>query len=174
MNKVLPVVAIAGAVATFAIFNINAPTSGSSFLAATEITEAEREFINFITDHRRSYGTKEEYEYRLSLFTATYNDIISNNQQNGDIVKEVNKFSDMSTYEFKQMLGFNPSTAKNTPQVLELNETNASEVDWVSAGKVTAVKDQGQCGACWAFSTTGAIEGVNAINTGSLVSLSEQ
>lgn len=93
----------------------------------------------------------------------------------------VNEFSDLSHAEFKQRFLESrfPSRARNDVRWdrPKLHVTLAGEpdaVDWRDHGAVTPVKNQGSCGGCWAFSTTGSTEGRVQIRTGKLLALSEQ
>lgn len=72
-TEIVATVAVAGAVATFALLNINAPVSGTNFLTMNGMSDGEKEFINFIAKYHRTYGTKEEYNYRLQIFEKNYN-----------------------------------------------------------------------------------------------------
>jgi len=139
--------------------------------------EVEQMYIQHISEHGKSYGTTEEYKFRLAIFAknAQFVDLHNQVNQGPDAHKvALNHMADWTEYEYKRLLGFRgqQQTEQKAPQPVVAGAP--ASVDWRAKGAVTPVKNQGQCGSCWSFSTTGSVEGRYQIAGNTLTSFSEQ
>lgn len=127
--------------------------------------------------HGKTYASVEEESVRRSIFNSNL-DIINSHNANTEktFTMAANKFTDLTPEEFgAKFNGYRAAEKKDESRVVILDELDLpTSVDWVSKGAVTAIKNQGDCGSCWSFSTTGSVEGLNFLKTGTLLSFSEQ
>ncbi|XP_063650329.1 pro-cathepsin H isoform X2 [Pan troglodytes] len=129
-----------------------------------------------MSKHRKTYST-EEYHHRLQTFASNWRKINAHNNGNHTFKMALNQFSDMSFAEIKhKYLWSEPQNCSATKSnYLRGTGPYPPSVDWRKKGNfVSPVKNQGACGSCWTFSTTGALESAIAIATGKMLSLAEQ
>jgi len=117
----------------------------------------------------------DNFQTKYSTFKSNLDFVDSHNADTTKTFKvAMNKFGDLSQAEYSRMLGTKITVQPLANPTVVADPTLAADVDWVTSGMVTGVKNQGQCGSCWSFSTTGSTESCNAIAGRKLVGLSEQ
>ena len=135
-------------------------------------------FTNFQEKFTKKYENVQELETRFAVFRENFRNIITHNaDRNQSFTMGVNQFTDLTPEEFKaQMIrGLKAPVGSFGCGSFSNSASGApASIDWRTKGAVTTVKDQGQCGSCWTFSSTGAMEGAWAIAKGQLIDLAEQ
>ncbi|KAJ1436719.1 Peptidase C1A, papain C-terminal [Sesbania bispinosa] len=140
-------------------------------------------YEKWLVKHGKVYNAIGEKDKRFEIFKDNLRFIDQQNAQNLTYKLGLNRFADLTNEEYRakylgtrmdpnrRMGKLRTKSDRYTPRV---GDKLPESVDWRKEGAVVGIKDQGSCGSCWAFSTIGAVEGINKIVTGELISLSEQ
>ena len=159
----------------------------------TEVLEEDDiNFLAFCSRHNKSYKTPDEYEARKAKWLDSNANVKTLNSNDEGVVFDLNATADLFDNEFKAMLGGKIPTFYDSLKLSVFQDPNLglisgklrgspTPIDWASSGFVSPVKNQGSCGACWAFASVGVLESMisikNSANAGSYVApvrLSEQ
>eukprot|EP00026_Physarum_polycephalum_P011540 Phypoly_transcript_11774.p1 GENE.Phypoly_transcript_11774~~Phypoly_transcript_11774.p1 ORF type:complete len:362 (+),score=51.10 Phypoly_transcript_11774:110-1087(+) len=143
-------------------------------------TESEYQgaFSKWIQERQKAYSTI-EFQARYDIFKKNMDFVQKwNADPSHTHTVALNDFADLSNEEYQKIyLGTRIDGTQrlaNAGPLINVPKPLDDVVNWANKGAVTPIKNQGQCGSCWSFSTTGSVEALNQIYTGNLNSLSEQ
>ena len=142
----------------------------------------ENEFAEFKAKFNKNYASLDEEAIRFDIFKENMNHYSKQKKMISSYTVGVTQFSDLTPREFKDLYlgGYNNPSSIHTLNVKASERSYPNQkdlpesVDWREKGAITDVKNQGQCGSCWAFATTENIESYAQISSGQLVELSAQ
>ncbi len=148
-------------------------------VSATTMNQNDYKFMRFIVEHNKEYNTIEEFNMRKSNFLFMDAEIAKlNTMVNATSVHGHNYLSDFTRAEYQNLLGLKNMPKPDRTNRPKLEAANVvglpTSVNWVTAGKVNAIKNQANCGSCWSFSANAALESAHAIFHSTLPNLSEQ
>jgi cathepsin L len=143
--------------------------------AVTVTLDADASWTAWKAKYQKNYLSAEEDAVRKAIFTKNVAYINKHNAEGHSYELGMNQFGDLTNaeYQSRYLIKYKRTSVANETHVIH-GGADPSEVDWRTKGYVTPIKDQGQCGSCWSFSTTGSFEGAHFKATGKLVSFSEQ
>lgn len=171
MNKTFILIAVTALLIASGLYNVESNT------AENVPGPVQGLFAKWSMTHGKVYNSPNEHNYRLKVFFKNYLRLKAESLSAVNYTVGLNMFSDLTKEEFlTKYTGVDFRRASRTHQVANTAapQDPPASVDWVKAGKVNGVKNQGQCGSCWAFSVVAATESGYAISGNNLVSLSEQ
>jgi len=151
--------------------------SGAHHMHKALHSEAHAGFRKLVREHNKKYNSQEEYNHRMLNFASNSHLINTHNSNAQKTYKlKMNQHGDLTLPEMRRskgLLGVDLSGAKKV-HTADPTATIPTNVDWRQMNYVSPVKDQGYCGSCWSFSSTGALEGQYAKKYGEMVILSQQ
>ncbi|CAH2086731.1 unnamed protein product [Euphydryas editha] len=135
----------------------------------------ELAFKKYKDTHNKQYKDEDEHEMRRKIFEKNLRLIQEHNRKNNSYILGINKFSDQTPEEMQRRKGLirrkagevgNVPFPYTTSKIAEISETLPKQYDLRLFGIISPVGDQEDCGSCWTFGTTAAVEGALARNNG--------
>jgi len=151
-----------------------------SMLVMTTPVDDYNKFMEFKMKYQKTYSSRVETSVRATIFAQNLKRIEEHNKSGYAWTMGVTEFADLTDAEFESIYlgGYKKLRSPglgNSPSVVSRSAKNLpASVDWRESNTITAIKNQGSCGSCWAFCTTEMIESYAAIATGNLTELSSQ